>query len=199
MIPSLDSTRVYQAEVSFFHVVMFLTPFANSAQSLALTIEDKNLFDISTIEAGSFSVRTCPTDLTYQWQQCIESSKSGLKLCSLSYAFSLLGLREKSHIRTCHLHSRASTPNVAVLAIDCSEIFIDTPSSYAAHSKTYSDYRKHNTVKFLIGITPCGSICFLSWCWGGCVSDKSLTQQSGFFSYVEPGDVVLGWLTIALQ
>ena len=75
--------------------------------------------------------------------------------------------------------------------IDCSEIFIDTPSSYAARSKTYSDYKKHNTVKFLIGITPCGSICFLSRCWGGHVSDKNLTQQSGFFSYLEPGDVVL--------
>ena len=37
----------------FFHVVMFLTPFANPAKSLALTIEDE-IFDISTIEAGSF-------------------------------------------------------------------------------------------------------------------------------------------------
>ena len=30
------------------------------------------------------------------------------------------------------------------------EIFIDTPSSYAARSKTYLDYKKHNTVKFPI-------------------------------------------------
>ena len=57
--------------------------------------------------------------------------------------------------------------------------------------KTYSDYKKkHDTVKFLTGVTPCGSICFLSQCWGGCVSDKNLTQQSGFFRKLDR-DVVL--------
>ena len=65
------------------------------------------------------------------------------------------------------------------------------PASFSARSKTYSDYKKHNTLKFLIGITPCGSISFLSKCWGGQVSDKQLTQESNFFSYLEPGDVVL--------
>ena len=32
---------------------------------------------------------------------------------------------------------------------------------------------------------------FLSECWGSRVSDKQLTQESDFFSYLEPGDVVL--------
>ncbi len=40
------------------------------------------------------------------------------------------------------------------IIIDCSEIFIETPSSFDARSKTYSNYKKHNTVKFLIGVTP---------------------------------------------
>ena len=78
-----------------------------------------------------------------------------------------------------------------VVIIDCSEIFIDTPSQFEARSKTYSNYKKHNTVKFLIGITPCGSISFLSQCWGGRVSDKNLTQQCGFLSKLQHGDVVL--------
>lgn len=55
--------------------------------------------------------------------------------------------------------------------IDCSEIFIETPKNFSARSKTYSNYKKHNTVKFLIGITPFGTIYFLSECWGGRVSD----------------------------
>ena len=46
-------------------------------------------------------------------------------------------------------------------------------------------------IKFLIGITPCGSISFLSECWGGRVSDKVLTQESGFLHLIEPGDVIL--------
>ena len=64
------------------------------------------------------------------------------------------------------------------VTIDCSEIFIETPSSYKAHSQTYSNYKKINTAKFLIGITPSVTICFLSSCWGGRVSDKNFTQES---------------------
>lgn len=78
-----------------------------------------------------------------------------------------------------------------VCVIDCSEIFIETPNSFTARSATYSNYKKHNTVKFLIGITPSGTISFLSRCWGGRVSDKVLTQQSGFLDMLEHGDTVL--------
>ncbi len=75
--------------------------------------------------------------------------------------------------------------------IDCSEIFIEIPSSFKARSKTYSNYKKHNTIKFLIAITPCGCISYLSKCWGGQGSDKAITQMSGFLNYLEPGDVIL--------
>ena len=49
--------------------------------------------------------------------------------------------------------------------IDCSEIFTERPYAYQARAQTYSNYKKHNTVKFLVGITPCGAISFLSKCW----------------------------------
>ena len=78
-----------------------------------------------------------------------------------------------------------------VCIIDCSEIFIETPVYFEAISKTYSNYKKHNTIKFLIGITPNGSISFLSKCWGGRVSDKVITQDSKFFNHILPGDVIL--------
>ena len=51
--------------------------------------------------------------------------------------------------------------------------------------------QKHNTVKFLITITPCGTISFLSDCCGGRVSDKTLTQESGVLNLLEPGNTVL--------
>ena len=44
--------------------------------------------------------------------------------------------------------------------IDCSEIFIETPHNFSARSATYSNYKKHNTVKFLVGITPNDCVCF---------------------------------------
>ena len=74
--------------------------------------------------------------------------------------------------------------------IDWSEIFIERP--YQVRAQTYSNYKKtHNTVKFLIGITPCGAISFLSKCWGGRATDKCITMNSGFLKLLDFGDVVL--------
>lgn len=47
-----------------------------------------------------------------------------------------------------------------VCIIDCTEIFIERPSSTNARAATYSQYKHHNTVKFLIGCTLDGSIVY---------------------------------------
>ena len=69
--------------------------------------------------------------------------------------------------------------------IDCSEIFSERPYAYQARAQTYSNYKKHNTVIFLVGITPCGAI---SKCRA---TDKFITMNSGFLRLLEHGDVVL--------
>ena len=70
--------------------------------------------------------------------------------------------------------------------IDCFEI-----SFFAARAATYSNYKKHNTVKVLIAVSPTGSIAYISNAWGGRVSDKVITQECGFLDHIEPGDVIL--------
>ena len=70
-------------------------------------------------------------------------------------------------------------------------VFIERPSSLMARTQTWSSCKHHNTVKFLMGITPQGAISFISKGWGGRVTDKHITEHCGFLNYILPGDVVL--------
>ena len=70
-------------------------------------------------------------------------------------------------------------------------VIIDRPSSLIARAMTWSNYKHHNTNKFLIGVTPQGSVSFISKAWGGRVSDKHLTENSGILNNVLPVDIVL--------
>ncbi|KAM9391565.1 uncharacterized protein KZ484_003079 [Pholidichthys leucotaenia] len=57
-----------------------------------------------------------------------------------------------------------------VRIIDCFEVFIECPSDLKAQAQTWSNYKQHNT-KFLISVTPQGSISFVSNAWGGRVTN----------------------------
>ena len=56
---------------------------------------------------------------------------------------------------------------------------------------TFSSYKKHNTYKALIGISPSGAIRFVSKLFPGSISDKQLTLKSGILDLSEPGDSVM--------
>ena len=79
---------------------------------------------------------------------------------------------------------------VAVI-IDCFEAFINKSSNYMARACTWSQYKHHNTIKFLIGISPQGVVSFISKAWGGRVSDKYLTEHPNFLKNILLGGVVL--------
>ena len=59
----------------------------------------------------------------------------------------------------------------ARVIIDCTEVFIERPHNLRTQALTWSDYKSHNTVKFLVGVTPHGHISFLSSAWGGRTSN----------------------------
>ena len=75
--------------------------------------------------------------------------------------------------------------------IDCTEVFIERPKSLKLQYATWSEYKHHNTVKFLVGITPSGFISFLSDCYGGKRTDKFITLDSGFYENLERDDEIM--------
>ncbi len=85
---------------------------------------------------------------------------------------------------------REHFPKCAVI-IDCFEVYTERPQDLLARAQTWSQYKHHNTVKFLIGIFSQGSIIFISKGYGGRASDVFITEDCGILRNLLPGDVVL--------
>ena len=66
--------------------------------------------------------------------------------------------------------------------IDCTEIFIEHPYSYRARAQTYSKYKKHNTVKFLIAITPNSTVLVVKHSYQCIYHDTCLCQRAANLS-----------------
>lgn len=75
--------------------------------------------------------------------------------------------------------------------IDCFEIFIEKPSDLLCRAATWSNYKHYNTAKYLISVTPQGTVNYVSKGYGGRVSDKYITEDSGYLYKLQPSDVVL--------
>ena len=77
--------------------------------------------------------------------------------------------------------------------IDGSEIFMETPSDLQMQSSICSNYKHHNTAKFLIACTPNGSISFISPLYVASLSDVELTRVPELLKSIEdkPGISVM--------
>ena len=90
-----------------------------------------------------------------------------------------------------HLPSAFKSYKNCACIIECIEIFIERPLNLEPHVITWSNYKHTNTIKYLIGINPAGAGTFLSHGWGGRISDKQLTIESGFLDLLTLGDSIL--------
>lgn len=75
----------------------------------------------------------------------------------------------------------------AVSVIDCLEIQIEKPSNPVHQALTWSEYKKGNTIKYLISCTPDGLILFISKGYGGRASDVIILEDSGYVEHLQPG------------
>lgn len=93
-------------------------------------------------------------------------------------------------LRTMPLYFRTNFRQ-CVAIIDCFECFCDRHRDIRDRASTYSSYKHHNTLKFLIAITPQGTISFISRAYCGRCSDQFIVEDSKFLGFLLPGDVVL--------
>lgn len=87
-----------------------------------------------------------------------------------------------------------------LVIIDGTEFKTQAPCALGLQSQLYSDYKSSTTLKALIGCDPNGSVIFASELFTGSISDKQITEQSGFYDvlvtlkskgYVMDGDAVM--------
>ena len=64
------------------------------------------------------------------------------------------------------------------IVIDCTELMLQKPSDLQERKETFSNYKHHDTVKFLVGMSPQLYINYVSKAWGGRASDKHITLHS---------------------
>ena len=103
---------------------------------------------------------------------------------------SLVTWPTQEKIMQCLPLSFANYPYCNII-LDCTEIFIEKPSSLTAQWLTWSEYKHHNTVKVLIGVTPQGMVNFISTLWGGRASDRHITQNDGLIPQLHPNTTLM--------
>lgn len=70
-------------------------------------------------------------------------------------------------------------------------MFIERSSVLRAAAQSWSEYKHHVTIKFLIGISVTGAIIFISKAFAGRASDNFITKKSGILEKLDEGDVIL--------
>ena len=71
------------------------------------------------------------------------------------------------------------------MIIDASELFVETPTDLMLQSSMWSNYKQHNTAKYIVGVTPNGAISFISAAFVGSISVPELTRCSGLLSKLD--------------
>jgi len=78
------------------------------------------------------------------------------------------------------------------VVVDCTELMLQKSSDLHDRKTTFSNYKHHDTVKFLVGMSPQLCVNFVSKAWGGRASDTHITTHSdALLSGLPAGSVVM--------
>ncbi|XP_064460663.1 uncharacterized protein LOC135370770 [Ornithodoros turicata] len=74
------------------------------------------------------------------------------------------------------------------IVLDGTEVEVEKSTCLACRIQTYSNYKRKNTVKYMIGVSPAGLITFVSNAFGGRASDGAIVELSNVIDLLEPYD-----------
>ena len=103
----------------------------------------------------------------------------------------LVSWPERQVIRDNLPHSFLANFSRCESIIDCFEVEIEKPSLAVSQSMSWSEYKKVNSVKYLISATPDGLINFVSGGRPGRASDMDLVRSSGYLDCLRSESTVL--------
>lgn len=78
-----------------------------------------------------------------------------------------------------------------VAVLDCTEMPIQKPSCLHCRINAYSHYKGHETAKYLIAVTPGGTISYVSRGYGGKTSDKKIVAEEKVLEKLRIGEAVM--------
>jgi AraC-like DNA-binding protein len=81
-------------------------------------------------------------------------------------------------------------PNLRII-LDGAAFYIQMPSNFEQQGNTYSSYKSHNTVLFMLGISCSGGTIFCSMGFEGSMSDKEAILKSGLLQRLDEKDCVM--------
>lgn len=98
---------------------------------------------------------------------------------------------EKTAIKRCLPIAFRKNYHETTCIIDCLEIEIQKPGKALHQALTWSEYKKANTIKYLISSTPNGLVNYISQGYGGRISDVCLVENCNFLNSLPSGSQIM--------
>ena len=200
-----DSIKFYTGFISYEHIKFFYELIKPTADRMTycyatgergsrsgarnMQVIDELFMFLVRLRLGLFE-----QDLAFRFQIHISSvSRKITTWCN--YLYFMLGSQPIWPSRedvNCYMPQcfRSLYPTTRVI-IDCTEIYVQTPSSLLLQSQLYSSYKSNTTLKGLVGITPYGAVSFVSSLYTGSISDKEIARCCGILDLLEGGDSIM--------